>query len=270
VKDSPLVIRNLEGLDVEILGSVHALYRNVPLILREIDRFSPGFVAIELTRPDRTTGSLDIDAVNEKNRDRIVCIDRSPEVTSSRYLSNTRPLVYLKECLNRFVWLPFNQASIFAFNYLYGLYSKLLGNNFYTFGWSKEDARRYIFERDEYMAARLINHMRARREQGYRDRYAVVVGRRHVAGMAAILEAYAVTGDTGSYYAGGRVTDVFSIASLDRPYEGKRDEAADNLMWNRFIESFARAAYLPIFVLVLFLAVAALIVLLSMTINLRI
>jgi hypothetical protein len=257
VKESPLIIRHLESLDVELLGSVHTLSRNVPLILGEIDRFAPGFVAVELTDPDRMTGSMDVDAVNGNYHDRIVCIDRAPDITSSRYLCNTRPSRYLAECLYRYVWLPFNQASIIAFNYLHGLYRTLFGDNFYTFGWSEEDARRYIFERDEYMAARLIDHLRSRKEQGYRDRYAVVVGRRHVAGMAAILEAFAATGDTGSYYAGGRVTDVFSLAGLDRPYDVGREEAMDNLRWNRFVESLARTICLPIYMLALFLVVVA-------------
>ncbi len=157
VKDRPLVIRHLESLDVELIGSVHTLGRNVPLILGEIDRFAPRFVAIELTDSGHKTGAMDVDAVNERYHDRLVCIDRSPEITASRYLCGTTPLLYLKECLNRYVWLPFNHVSILAFNYLYGLYRLLLGDNFYTFGWSREDTRRYIFERDEYMAARLLD-----------------------------------------------------------------------------------------------------------------
>lgn len=263
VKESPLIILRLESLDVELLGSVHTLGSNVPLILREIERFAPDFITLELTDPTRKTGSMDVDAVNERFRDRIVPIDRPPEITSSRYLCNTPPSVYLRESLHRFAWLPFNQASILGFNYLNGLYRMLSGDNFYTFGWSEEDVRRYIFERDEYMAARLIDHMRSRKEQGYKDRYAVVVGRRHVAGMASILEAYAVTGDVGSYYAGGRMYYVFSIARLDRPYEVSREEATHNLQANRFIESLARAFFLPACMVVLFLAVAAVIVLIA-------
>ena len=49
MKDRPLVIRHLENIDVELIGSVHTLGRNVPLILGEIDRFAPRFIAIELT-----------------------------------------------------------------------------------------------------------------------------------------------------------------------------------------------------------------------------
>jgi hypothetical protein len=63
------------------------------------------------------------------------------------------------------------------------------------------------------MAARLL---------GYRDRYTMVVGRRHVAGMAAILEAYAVTGEVGNNYAGGCVCDVFSVDRMDEPYDLSR------------------------------------------------
>jgi hypothetical protein len=266
VKESPLVIRHLESLDILLLGSVHTLGRNVPQILGTIDRFAPDFIAIELTDPGRVTGSLDVDAVNGNYHDRVVCIDRSPDITSSRYLCNTPPAKYLMECLLRYASLPFNQFSILAFNYMHGIYRKLLGDNFYTFGWSDEDARRYIFERDEYMAARLIDHMRSRRSQGYLDRYAVVVGRRHVAGMAAILEAYAVTGDSGSYYAGGRVCDVFSVARLDEPYEGGRNKAARNLGWNRLVESLARTICLPTYMLVLFLAAAFVVALIAVAI----
>jgi hypothetical protein len=266
VKESPLVIRHLESLDVLLLGSVHTLGRNVPLILSAIDRFAPDFIAIELTDPGRITGSLDVDAVNRNYHDRIVCIDRSPDITSSRYLCNTPPAKYLRECLHRYASLPSNQASIFAFNYMHGIYRRLLGDSFYTFGWSDEDARRYIFERDEYMAGRLIDHIRSRREQGYRDRYAVVVGRRHVAGIAAILEAYAVTGDSGSFYAGGRVSDVFSIARLDETYEVGQNIATHNLRWNRLIESLARTICLPACMLVLFLAAAFVVALIAVAI----
>jgi hypothetical protein len=256
VKDRPLLLRHLESLDVELIGSVHTLGCNVPLILGEIDRLAPRFVAIELTDPGRTTGAMDVDAVNEHYHDRLVCIDRSPEITSSRYLSGTLPVRYLKECLNRYAWLPFNQASILSFNYLYRLYSVLAGDNFYTFGWSQEDTRRYIFERDEFMAARLLDWIKERRTLGHRDRYAVVVGRRHVAGMAAILEAFAVTGDVGSYYAGGRVCDVFSPARLDEPYDVGRDAAEHNLQRNKLTEALGRSIFLPVYASILFLAAA--------------
>lgn len=256
MKDRPLVIRHLESLDVELIGSVHTLGRNVPLILGEIERFAPRFIAIELTDSGRMTGSRDVDAVNERYHDRLVCIDRSPEITSSRYLCGTTPLLYLKECLYRYVWLPFNHASILVFNYLFGLYRLLLGDNFYTFGWSREDTRRYIFERDEYMAARLLDRIKDRRALGYRDGYAVVVGRRHVAGMAAVLEAFAVTGDVGSYYAGGRTCDVFSVDRLDEPYDVSKDAAAYNLRRNRLTEALARSICLPAYMLFLFLAAA--------------
>jgi hypothetical protein len=82
--------------------------------------------------------------------------------------------------------------------------------------------------------------------------------------MAAILEAYAVTGDTGCYYAGGRVTDVFSLAGLDWPYDVGREVAMKNLLWNRFIESLARTIYLPVYMVVLFLGMAAVIMLIAL------
>lgn len=167
MKESPLVIRHLESLDVVLPGSVHTPGSNVQLILGTIDQFSPGFVAIELTGPGRITGSLDVDAVNGKYNDRIVCIDRSPDITASRYLCNTPPARYLRECLHRYASLPFNQASILAFNYMYGMYRRLPGDSFFTFGWSDDDTRRYVFELDEYMAARLVGPMRSQRDQGY-------------------------------------------------------------------------------------------------------
>jgi hypothetical protein len=266
VKDRPLVIRHLESPDVELLGSVHTLGSNIPLILGEIDRFAPRFVAVELTDPRWRTGAMDVDAVTGTYRDRCIGIDRSPEITASRYLCDTPPLQYLRECLYRHFWLPLNQASILAFNHLNGLYRRLLGDNFYTFGWSDEDLRRYVFERDEYMAARLLDLIRLRRTLGFRDGYAVVVGRRHVEGMAAVLEAYAVTGDVGSYYAGGRICDVFDADRLEAPYEVARDEAEHNLRWNRLVESLVRALCLPAYVLILFLAAALLIGLIAVAI----
>lgn len=256
MKESPLVILRLEVIDVELLGSVHTLGSNVPLILGEIERFSPEFVAVELTDPGRMTGSMDVDAVLVRFRSQIIPIDRSPEITASRYLCNTPPSRYLRESLYRFLWLPFNEISILSFNYLNGLYRMLFGDDFYTFGWSDEDARRYIFERDEYMAARLLDRIKDRRALGYRDGYAVVVGRRHVAGMAAVLEAFAVTGDVGSYYAGGRTCDVFSVDRLDEPYDVSKDAAAYNLRRNRLTEALARSICLPAYMLFLFLAAA--------------
>ncbi len=74
--------------------------------------------------------------------------------------------------------------------------------------------------------------------------------------MAAILEAFAVTGDVGSYYAGGRVCDVFSIARLDEPYDVGRDTAAYNLRRNKLTEALARSICLPVYMLILFLAAA--------------
>ncbi|MGA9139197.1 MAG: hypothetical protein WBZ29_03175 [Methanocella sp.] len=256
MKDCPLIVRPLEDIDVVLLGSVHSLPRNVPLILREIERFSPDFIGIELTVPDRLTGSQDVDAVSTRYGDRLVCLDRPPEVTTLRYLSDTSPPQYLKEALSKYAWLPLNQASIFAYNYLHWLYRALFGDAFYTFGWSMEDERRFIFERDEYMAGKLIEHIRGRREQGYRDRYVVLVGRRHVAGMAVILDLFAVTGDMGSYYAGGKVYDVFSLQELEEPYTVDRATAENNNLRNRLIESLTSTIFLPLYMLSIFLALA--------------
>jgi hypothetical protein len=266
VKDSPLIVRLLEDGDIEFLGGVHTLSRNVPLILREIERFSPDFIAIELTKPDRTTGAMDVDAVSNRYGDRLVCLDRPPEITTLRYLSDTPPRRYLKEALTKYAWLPLNQASIFAYNYLHGLYRALFGNMFYTFGWSGEDERRFIFERDEYMAGKLIAHIQGRREQGYRDRFVVLVGRRHVAGMAAILDAYRVTGDMGNYYAGGRVYDVFSLHALEEPYTVDRATAENNNLRNRIIESLASTIFLPAYMLFIFLALAFVIALIAIAV----
>ena len=266
MRERPLVIRACEPLDVELLGSVHALYRNVPLILEEIGRRSPGFVAAELTDPNRLTGSMDVDAVIRHFGDRLVCLDRRPAITSRRYLCDTPPGQYLKECLYRFAVLPFNAISIVAYNRLYGLYRLLFDGWFFSFGWSREDARRYIYERDEYMAAKLIGHIRERRRQGHEDSYVVVVGRRHVPGMAAILHAYAITGDVGSYYAGGRVLDVFSIKRLEEPYTVSREEASNNLTRNAIIESLAKTVLLPVYLLALFIVLVAIVTLIAIAI----
>ncbi len=266
MKDSPLIVRPLDNGDIELLGSVHTLSRNVPLILHEIERFSPGFIAIELTGPGHLTGSKDVDAVISRYGDRLVCLDRPPEVTTLRYLSDTPPPQYLKEALSKYAWLPLNQVSIFAYNYLNWLYRALFGNVFYTFGWSSEDERRFIFERDEYMAGKLIEHLRTRKEQGYEGRYIVLVGRRHVAGMIAILEAFAATGGIGSYYAGGRVYDVFNMAALEEPYTIDRATAEHNNLRNRVIESLASTFFLPAYMLFIFVALALVIALIAVAI----
>ncbi|OPY30344.1 MAG: TraB family protein [Methanocella sp. PtaU1.Bin125] len=266
MKDSPLIVRPLEDSSILFLGSVHTLSRNVPRILDEIGRFSPDFIAIELSVPGRITGSQDVDAVSARYGDRLVCLDRPPEVTSLRYLSDTPPPQYLKESLIKYAWLPFNQASIVSYNYLHGLYRALLDDRFYTFGWSMEDRRRFIFERDEYMAGKLIEHMRMRRDQGFRDRYVVLVGRRHVAGMTAVVDAYRVTGDVGSYYAGGRVFDAFSLHELENPYTVDRSTAEYNNLRNRVIETLASTIFLPVYMLSIFLALACAMTLIAVAI----
>lgn len=266
MKDSPLIVRLLEDGSILLLGSVHSLSRNVPLILDEIERFSPDYIAIELSVPDRLTGSQDVDAVSRRYGDRLVCLDRTPEITTLRYLSDTPPPQYLKEALSKYVWLPLNQASIFAYNYTHGLYQVLFGNSFYTFGWSREDKRRFIFERDEYMAGKLIEHLRTRRDHGCRDRYVVLVGRRHVAGIAAILSAYAITGDMGSYYAGGRVFEVFSLNTLEEAYTVDRATAENNNLRNRIIESLASTIFLPLYMFCICAALALALALIAVAI----
>jgi hypothetical protein len=256
VKESPLIVRPLENGNILMLGSVHTLYRNVPRILDEIQRFSPDFIGIELTDPRHLTGSQDVDAVINRYGDRLICLDRPPGVTLLRYLSDTPPVEYLKEALTKYAWLPLNQVSIFAYNYMNGLYNTLFDDAFYTFGWSRDDARRFIFERDEYMAGKLIGHIRARREEGYKDRYVVLVGRRHVPGMTAIIEAYESTGDVGSYYAGGRVYDVFSLSELEKPFTVGRATAEHNNLINRITEALVSTIFLPLYMFLIFLALA--------------
>jgi hypothetical protein len=88
---------------------------------------------------------------------------------------------------------------------------------------------------------------------------AVLVGRRHVHGMKCILEAFRYTNDIGSYYAGGRVHDVFSLAELEEPYTLNYEKSSSNYMKNRIIESVVRSFFLPAYVLLLFMALAALV-----------
>lgn len=251
MKDSPLIVRPVESLNTEILGSVHLLYRNVPRILKEIGRFSPNYIGIELTNPG-PTGSQDVDGVSTMYSDRLVFIDRPPGITVSRYLCDTPPRMFLKECLIKYAWLPLNQASIILYNYFPGLNNILAGDNFFSFGWSAMDTRYYIFERDQYMAGRFLEFLRDREDRGLKDRCIILTGRRHVAGIACILEAYAITGDIGSYYAGGRVLDVFSLNRLEKPYATDRNTAEKNLVYNGLIESMVSTIFLPLYMLALF------------------
>jgi hypothetical protein len=143
VKDSPLIVRPLVDGDIEILGSVHSLQRNVPLILREIERFSPDFIAIELTVPDRLIGSQDVDAVSVRYGDRLVCLDRTPEITTLRYLSDTPPPQYMKERSPNTSGCRSTRPRYLPTTTCTGC-TALFGNAFYTFGWSREDERRFI------------------------------------------------------------------------------------------------------------------------------
>jgi hypothetical protein len=254
--ERPVVIEKIDGLDVELIGSVHSLRRPARDVIKELARFSPDHVCVELYAPLQPTKSFEIEMAREQYLDRFVCIDRSIDVTSSRYLAGTRPAAYLKETLVKYLLLPFNMLSILAYSALPGLYEALTRGRFFTFGWSGEDARRYIYERDEYMAGTLATLLRSGQLGG---KCAVLVGRRHVPGMKCILEAFRYTNDIGSYYAGGRVYDVFSLPALEEPHTLDYRKSSSNYMKNRMIESLVRAFFLPAYVLVLFAALAAIV-----------
>ncbi len=252
----PVIIESLDGPGLELIGSVHALREPARRIMEELSRFSPDYVCVELYRPLQPTGSFEVEMARERYLDRFVCIDRFIGVTTSRYMSGTSPGVYLKEALVKYSLLPFNVLSILAYSSLPGPYEALTGGRFFTFGWSGEDTRRYIFERDEYMAGTLASLLRSGELRG---RCAVLVGRRHVPGMRCILEAFLSTNDVGSYYAGGRIYDVFSLAELDEPYTSGYERSSGNYVKNRIIESTVRALFLPAYVLALFIALAVIV-----------
>lgn len=254
--ERPVIIEKIDGLGLELIGSVHALRKPAREIMKEIARFSPDYVCVELYEPLQPTKSFEIEMARERYLDKFVCIDRPIEVTSSRYLSGTRPSIYLKEALVKYLLLPFNVISMVAYNELPGVYGKLTGGRFFTFGWSEQDAKMYIYERDEYMAGTLAAIIRSGELRG---KCVVLVGRRHVPGMKYILEAFRYTNDTGSYYAGGRVYDVFSLAALDEPYTIDYERSSRNYAMNRFIENAVRSFFLPAYMLVLFLALAAIV-----------
>jgi pheromone shutdown protein TraB len=244
--EQPTIIENLDDMGIELIGSVHVLRRPAADVLSEISRFSPEHICVELFDPRQATTSLEIGAARKIYPDRIACIDRHIDTTVYRYLSGTPPAIYLKESLARSFFLPFNVLSIAAFNVLPGLYSRITGGKFATFGWSTYDTKTFIHERDEYMAARLL------RSGGLEKKCIVLVGRRHVAGMKCILEAFRYTHDIGGYYAGGRVYEVFSLAELGKPYTLSYEKSSHNFFWNRIIGSMVRAFFLPAYVLALF------------------
>jgi len=168
-------------------------------------------------------------------------------------VARLRPL-FFKEALIRYFFLPFNVVSDFAFNLAPDVYKKLTGGRFFTFGWSERDSVAYIYERDEYMAGTLAELIRS---GDIRGKCAVLTGRRHVPGMKCILEAFQSTGDIGSYYAGGRVYDVFSLTELNMPYTLSYERSGRNYMMNRIVEAAVRTAFMLACVLALFVVIAA-------------
>jgi hypothetical protein len=253
--DWPVIVDEpCEGL--VLIGSVHSLREPARDIIKKMAKLSPDYVCVELSAPLQPTKSFELEMARERYLDRLVCIDRPIEVTVSRYMCGTRPIEFLKEAVVRYLCLPLNVISIIAYSNLPRLYKMLTGGRFYTFGWSEWDSRAYIFERDEYMAGRLASMLKSGELRG---KCVVLTGRRHVPGMRCILDAFKSTNDIGSYYAGGRVHDVFSLAELEEPYRLSYEESSRTYIKNRLIESIVRAIFLSLYVLCMFLLLAALI-----------
>lgn len=252
--DRPVIIEKIDALGLELIGTVHRLPGTVPGILREVERFSPGQVCVELSDPGQATGSFEVEAVRIRHADKLKCIDRPIRVTALRYMSGTGPTVFLRETLAKYFFLPLNVLSIAAFNRLAGPYLWLTRGRFYTFGWSRRDTMFYIYERDEYMAGTLAESIRSGAMPGGR---LVIVGRRHVAGMKCILEAFLSTNDIGSYYAGGKVYEVFSLADLLEPSILDDERSSRNFLWNRSIEAAIKVLIMPAYLVILFLIAAA-------------
>jgi hypothetical protein len=254
MREKPLMVVYIEGLDIMVIGSVHSLFRIVPAILYEIEKFKPDFIGIEITDKSQETAAFEIESVRKKYYSRLVCIDRQADITDSRYYSGMEPKKFFREAFKKYLFLPFNMASNFLYNYFPGLYSLFSGGDFFSFGWSEEDTRRYIFERDEYMAATLIKFIKSRRDDGFKcERYLILTGRRHVNGIVSILEAYRDTGDYGSYYAGGKVLDVFSVQELDKRFTLGRPISERNYINNRFIDSTMSSIFLPLYSIFIFM-----------------
>jgi hypothetical protein len=252
--ERPVLVINIEDMGIELIGSVHSLGEAARDVLQEVDRFSPDYVCVELFRPLQPTRSLELELVRERYPDRLVCIDRHIDVTVSRYFSGTSPALFLKEALVRYFFLPFNVLSTYTYNLSPEIYKKLAGGRFFTFGWSERDSIAYIYERDEYMAGTLAELIKSGEVRG---KCAVLVGRRHVPGMVCILEAFRSTGDIGSYYAGGRIYDVFNLRELNMPYTLSYEQSSRNFMVNRIIESAVKTAFMFACVLILFVIIAA-------------
>jgi hypothetical protein len=77
-----------------------------------------------------------------------------------------------------------------------------------------------------------------------------------VAGIAAVLEAYRYTGCTGSYYAGGKMYDVFSLTGLEDAYTGDYKASSGRLVKNRAIEGCLNVVFLPACMILLLTAIA--------------
>lgn len=252
--EKPVMIARIDDLFLELIGSVHSLREPALETLGELRHFSPDYVCVELFKPLQPTKSFELELARERYLDRFVCIDRSIDVTISRYYSGTPPAAYFKEAIVRYFFLPFNAVSILAFNLTPPTYQRLTGGRFFTFGWSKYDAIAYIYERDEYMAGTLAELMKS---GDLRGKCAVLVGRRHVYGIQYILEAFRYTGDIGSYYAGGRMYELFNLVELNMPYTLSYEQSSHNFAMNRIIETMVRAVFLPAYVLALFTITAA-------------
>jgi len=252
--EKPVIIERMDDLCLELIGSVHSLREPAVEILGELQRFSPDNVCVELYRPLQPTKSFELKLARGRYLDRFVCIDRSINVTVSRYYSGTPPAVYFKEALVRYFFLPFNALSILAFNLSPGLYGKLTGGRFFTFGWSDRDSIAYIFERDEFMAGTIAELIRSGSMYG---KCAVLVGRRHVPGIRCILEAFQYMGDIGSYYAGGRMHYAFNLVELSMPYRLSYEQSSRNFTRNRIIETLVRLVFLSGYVVALFAIIAA-------------
>ncbi|MCD1295124.1 hypothetical protein CUJ83_08950 [Methanocella sp. CWC-04] len=245
-------------MGILLIGSVHTLYRNVPGVIDEIERFSPGYIAIELIDRNQESTSHEIENIRRMYYPKIFGIDRPIDITVKRYLGGTDPGVFLREEIMRYACLPLNIASSLSYDHLHGLYNRLFPGRFYTFGWSEDDTRRYIYERDEYMAGKFIDLMRSLKDSGItHERYVILTGRRHIPGILCILEAYRYTNDVGSYYAGGKVLDVFSLKELEDPLPLAYDKSRDNYIKNRFIKSILSSLFLPAYSLLFFIIALA-------------
>jgi hypothetical protein len=173
--DSPIIVTTVEGIGVEIIGTLHALYSVVPLAAREIERFSPDCVCVELKAPGQRIGSYEILEARSRFPEKIFAIDRLIDTTIYRYMSGMPPLQFFAESIIRYFYMPPNMLSIILFNRLPWLYKAIFGDEFITLGWSWNDRKVFIFERDEYMAARASTMIRADRDERRERRYVVLV-----------------------------------------------------------------------------------------------